>query len=187
MRFKDLDLLAFGNTSTLAGVVYTGEPNVLLWLPGVMEAGETTHQVGDMTDEDWKAFIQQTDDVNVLAGIPKAIMRKSLRAIDQNITWQVYAADNFKCRYCGRTGIPLSVDHVDLWENGGATIIGNLLTACKRCNKLRGNMEYGDWLASSQYAELSKGITDTTKELNKQVLQTLPHLVTLRVKTVKAR
>lgn len=185
MKFEDLDLLAFGNTSTLAGVVYTGEPNVLLWLPG--EAAREVEQIVDMTDEDWKAFIQQSDDVNVLVGTAKTVMRKSLRAIDQNITWQVYQMDNFKCRYCGRTGIPLSVDHVDLWENGGATIKENLLTACKRCNKLRGNMEYKDWLNSGQYVELSKGVTDNTKELNRQVLQTLPHLVTLRVKVIKAR
>lgn len=187
MRFEDLDLLAFGNTSTLAGVVYEGNPTVLLWLPDTDSGVDEIPQIADMTNEDWKAFIQQSDDVNVLAGIPKAIMRKSLRAIDQNITWQVYKRDGYACRYCSRDGIPLSVDHIDLWENCGATVAENLLTACKRCNKLRGNMEYADWLKSPAYKQVSSGIDPVVEVANQDVLTTLPHLVTLRVKVLKAR
>lgn len=189
MEFKDLDLLAFGNTSTLAAVVYSGNPTVMLWLPNEDSGVDEIPQIIDMTDEDWKVFIKQTDDVNVevVVGTEKAIMRKSLRAIDQNISWAVYARDSFYCRYCGKTGIPLTVDHIDLWEKGGATVEENLLSACKKCNKVRGNMEYGVWLGSPEYAKVSANLTEEEKEQNTEVLTTLPHLITLRVSKVRSR
>jgi len=187
MTFEDLDLLQFGNTSQLAGVVYTGESNVIFWLPGE-ETKVPLHEIA-MTDAKWKALIDQTDlaTVQVVVGNVKAILRKSLRAIDQNISWTIYQQDGYKCRYCGRDGVPLSVDHIDLWENGGATIPDNLITACKPCNKKRGNMEYDAWLNSPQYLASSAGLTEEVKAKNLAVLTTLPHLRTLRVKFVKAR
>ncbi len=188
MEFKDLDLMSMGNSSLLAGVIYTGKENVIVWLPGEY-ISTPLKELTSMTNEDWKVFIKQTDDVNVEVkiGPEKAIMRKSLRAIDQNISWAVYKRDGFLCRYCNSTGIPLTVDHVDLWENGGATVAENLLTACKKCNKNRGNMEYGDWLQSSQYLVASKGLDQAELDANSQVLQTLPHLITLRVSMVRSR
>ncbi len=186
MEFKDLDLHAFGSLSMLAGAIYTGQPNVRLWLPG-----ESPVECEDilMSDEDWAQFLKQTDDVNtpVMVGVEKAIFRKAQRVVDQNISWAVYARDGFKCRYCGRIGIPLTVDHVDLWEKGGATIAENLISSCKKDNKNRGNMPYGDWLQSPEYLRVSTNLTDAERAINTAVLTTLPHLETLRVKTIKSR
>lgn len=188
MLFEDLDILQFGNQTQLAGIVYSGENNVIFWLPG--EEMPTNVLEGIKMDNDqWKVLLDQSDNSNVqvVVGNVKAILRKSLRAIDQNISWAVYDRDMYFCRYCGRRGIPLSVDHVDLWENGGATIMENLITACKRCNKMRGNMEYGVWLASPGYELLSEALLPEVKAANQAVLTTLPYLATLRVKVLKAR
>lgn len=190
MKLKDIDLLAIGNTSLLAGVIYTGQPNIIFWLPGEeRERKDMGIDMVEMDENDWKTFLDQTDNARteVSVGNEKAILRKCLRAIDQNISWKVYARDGYKCRYCGRTGIPLTVDHVDLWENGGATIEENLISACKKDNKNRGNMSYEDWLQSASYQQASVNLTQAEKDINTEVLTRLPSLVTLRVKTIKSR
>lgn len=187
MTFNDLDITAFGNSSMLAGVIYTGRPNVIFWLP----YGEP-RVIGEeivLTDDEWKKILDQTDAVNTEVSVAgkKAIFRKCLRYIDQNISWRVYAGDGYRCRYCDRTALPLTVDHIDLWEKGGATIEENLISACKRCNKIRGNMAYADWLRSAEYASVSGPLSEEKKQANLDVLTTLPHLETLRVKDIKSR
>ncbi len=187
-KFSEIDVLALGNTSMIAGVVFSGTPSAIFWLPNE----ELTQGAIDsilMTDDDWKKLLDQTDNTyaETMVGNVKAIVRKCLRVIDQNISWQVYERDGYTCRYCGRTGIPLTVDHIDLWEVGGATVAENLISACKRCNKLRGNMTYRDWLNSQQYKLVSSALLEVPFLKNKEVLTTLPYLETIRVKEIKSR
>ncbi len=49
--------------------------------------------------------------------------------------------DGFKCRYCGVsvTNDTANMDHVVPWKKGGKTRSRNLVTACKPCNKKKGN------------------------------------------------
>lgn len=188
MKLSDFDIHAFGNTSLIAGVVYSGKPNVICWLPDKYEDSEVFQHLY-MDESEWKTFLDQADQVHteVMVGTEKAIMRKCLRVIDQNISWKVYERDSYICRYCVRTGLPLTVDHIDLWENGGATVEENLISSCKRCNKIRGNMAYGDWLNSPEYASVNGSLTQDQKQKNLEVLTSIPHLETLRVKTIKSR
>jgi 5-methylcytosine-specific restriction endonuclease McrA len=39
--------------------------------------------------------------------------------------------------------------------NMGASVEDNLITACRKCNKTRGNMLYEDWLNSDYYKKVS--------------------------------
>ena len=50
----------------------------------------------------------------------------------------VYQRDKYRCRYCGRTSNPLTIDHVYPKKEGGKSMIGNLVTACMECNNLKG-------------------------------------------------
>ncbi len=52
------------------------------------------------------------------------------------LRFQVFTRDNFTCRYCGRIPpqVSLQVDHVIPYSKGGATELGNLVTACSECN-----------------------------------------------------
>jgi 5-methylcytosine-specific restriction endonuclease McrA len=57
----------------------------------------------------------------------------------------VMRRDNFKCRICGASpalnaGVTLVVDHVDSWDSGGKTVIGNLQTLCEPCNGGKSNL-----------------------------------------------
>ncbi|ACD89261.1 MAG: HNH endonuclease [Chlorobium limicola] len=47
--------------------------------------------------------------------------------------------DAFRCQYCGRTDLPLTVDHILPRSRGGEESWENLITACLRCNTKKGN------------------------------------------------
>ena len=59
---------------------------------------------------------------------------KSVILTRQNI----FKRDNFQCQYCG-TKENLTLDHVVPRAKGGKSTWANLVTACKRCNAMKGD------------------------------------------------
>lgn len=200
---SDIDLLEVGNTIQLYGAIYAGN-GVVYFIPLPDEDPEDVSRlelVVDWTrsespkvapprptpnpvllrldDAEMAQFLRQTD-VQDIRAPHKAILRKSQRVVDQVVSWRVFRRDGFTCRYCGRTDVPLTVDHVDLWESGGATVEENLVSACRRCNKLRGSVEYSAWLASVDYARVSVNLRPEVGRKNVDVLSELPKLEALR-------
>lgn len=185
METKELhgvDLLEFGNTIQIAGIIMnSADKSYLIPLPD--EELLTSTELPFNLDE-WKVFLRQTDlqEVGVLAndgdGLKKAILRKSARQVDAGVTWRVFKRDNYTCRYCGKDDVPLTIDHLILWEKGGPTIEENLNTSCKKCNKKRGNKEYSEWLESPYYKKVSKNLSHIIKELNHNIRATLSEIPT---------
>ena len=179
MKFTDLNLLAIGNTIQITGMIYSGEgKSFLCFLPG--DSNDLPLEVLEMTPEEWQTFLRQTDvmEVEVLAKasdgtIAKAILRKSQRQIDTVVQWRVFKRDAYRCRYCGNDNTPLTVDHLVCWEDGGPSIEANLLASCKKCNKIRGNLSYADWLNHPRYVNVSQNLDPATKEANRAILATL--------------
>lgn len=184
----DIKLLDIGNTITLYGAAYQGNGRLLV-LPFPdedPEDAEVEPELLIMDSPQWESFLLQADILNVEAGPMKAIVRKSQRQIDSIVSWNVFRRDCFRCRYCGEEK-PLTVDHVDLWEDGGVSVEANLIAACRRCNKLRGNMKYILWLRSAEYQRVSKNLPSEVKQLNELVTDTLPALELLRVVKQRSR
>lgn len=159
IRLNQLDIHDVGSKIQLYGALYSdGATMYILPLP---DEGPTDIQLPKkvliMTGEDWQVFLNQSDVLDV-KNAAKAILRKSQRNIDQFIAWEVYARDGYACRYCGRK-LPLTIDHIILWEDGGPTVADNLLSACRRCNKLRGNLSYKEWIISPDYENVSRKLT----------------------------
>lgn len=200
MKFEDIPILEIGNTIQLVGAVYANADIVYLCMmpDGLSEvqaenvrtslmyaerlaAVEQVPKMLEMSSEDWEKFLRQTDilevEVMTAAGpnkeIVKAIIRKSTRQISQGVSWQVYKRDSYKCRYCSADDVPLTVDHLVLWESGGPSTANNLLSACRKCNKTRGNMEYKDWLLSPHYLRVARNLTEETRQKNLAVAHTL--------------
>lgn len=190
MKIQDVGLLKFGNTIQLVGAVYSGEG--LLYLAMFPEDRSLIHGdfrfggedsdlvVLDMDDEDWKVFLRQTDlmEVEVVTRasdgtLAKAIVRKSARQIDQGVSWRVFKRDGYACCYCGNDSTPLTIDHLITWESMGPTIEENLLSACRKCNKTRGETEYGAWLLHPYYLEVSKKLTPERRAANAALYHTL--------------
>jgi hypothetical protein len=185
-KLSDLNILDVGNTIQLSGAIYSGNGKVYL-IPLPDENPDDLRgdvEILTMTDAEMERFLNQTDvlDVQSQSHSRKAILRKSQRQIDQILSWKVFRRDNYACRYCGKSWVPLTVDHADLWEDGGATIEDNLLSACRKCNKTRGNVPYPEWIDSQQYALSSEHVADFVKKANLALVGDMARLMSLRIK-----
>ena len=193
IKLSDINILDIGNSIQIVGTIWKG-PDIcfITQFPGKDE---------DLTDvkklpmelSEWEKFLRQTDILETEiftkdpTGITKKIVRKTQRQIDSYMQWAVFKRDNYCCRYCGRTGIPLTVDHIILWEEGGATVPDNLLSACRRCNKDRGRMQYEDWVYSGMYKKYSEHLVAQVHQLNLALIQELPRLRALNVQNIRSR
>ena len=87
--------------------------------------------------------------------------RKTLRTVNQTFPWpriirlsnfvhvpykkvvltrkNILRRDGFKCAYCGRSDLPLTIDHIIPKAKGGTDSWENLISACTRCNNLKGD------------------------------------------------
>lgn len=61
---------------------------------------------------------------------------------------EVFARDDFTCRYCGERGKRLECDHVVPVARGGITAMSNLATACFGCNRSKRDKLLSEWLAA---------------------------------------
>lgn len=189
MKLSDIDLLQVGHSIQMAGAVYAGEGMLFLamlpeergqLLRDVLfenDTGVLGVQTLDMDQEDWTRFLRQTDlletEVHTRGPVGKAIVRKSQRQISQGTSWIVYKRDGYRCRYCAADDVPLTVDHLVLWEEGGPSTKENLVSACRRCNKTRGNTQYADWLEHPYYRNVSRKLTPATRDANRALVSTL--------------
>lgn len=176
--FDSIDILEFGNNIEIQGMII-GNGEKVIMIPFYENVDNTTFEteknwIYDMTKEKWDKLLFQLDNLEAIAQfkdengkLQKIILRKSQRQIDTNISWNVFRRDNYTCQYCGKNNVPLTVDHIIRWENLGQSVEDNLISACKKCNKTRGNMEFEDWLESSYYKNnIAKIEFDGTKTGN---------------------
>jgi hypothetical protein len=100
-----------------------------------------------LTDEAWTEFLQRSDVPEILVGPAKAFHRKARYEISGLVQQKVWAADGFKCMFCGRTmgDVQLSVDHLIPLELGGVNDTSNYISACRRCNKDKGSEDPRTW------------------------------------------
>lgn len=198
MRLSDIDVLKIGNTIQLAGAVFIGEGKMFICLfpedrgaINDIEGNDCTEFVAkdgerlivetlDMDRADWDTFIRQTDllETEVLtkasdSTLAKVVLRKSQRQIEAGVSWRVLKRDGFACRYCGKDDVPLTVDHLVCWEEGGPSIENNLVAADKRCNKTRGNLPYSQWLEHPYYKKVSAALTEEQRGANRRLVETL--------------
>jgi 5-methylcytosine-specific restriction endonuclease McrA len=66
----------------------------------------------------------------------------------------VFARDAYRCVYCDGVfpAAELSVDHVQARVRGGDRSGGNLVTACTRCNVLKGHRRLSEFLTDDPVA-----------------------------------
>lgn len=182
MKFDDLPLHAIGDSIQMAGGIWQGEGKTFLcFFP--KDEMDLPLSILEMNQEEWLMFLRQTDllETKVLeqasdGSLAKALLRKSSRQLDQDVSWAVYRRDNYACRYCGNNKVPLTVDHIIRWEEGGPSIEQNLVSCCKKCNRTRGAIPYEEWLNHPYYVERSKNLTVQVKQQNLQLVQIL-HLI----------
>ncbi len=53
---------------------------------------------------------------------------------------EIFRRDNYTCQYCNRPSNNLTIDHVIPRHLGGQTNWDNVVTACSRCNHIKGGL-----------------------------------------------
>lgn len=179
MEFKDLNLLSIGNTIQMIGAVYQGEGKTFVTIFPGEDIDNAIHEL-HMSSAEWEIFIRQTDllEVEQISKSPdgsvvKAIVRKSQRQIEQGVSWRVFKRDGYRCQYCYGDDVPLTVDHLITWESGGPSIESNLLSACRRCNRTRGDISYEAWLNHQYYRKVSQNLPPEVRAKNEALVETL--------------
>lgn len=183
IKLSDLNLLDLGNTIQIAGVIWAGK-GINFITPGPNSQEQFSNiKLLKLNIDEWQKVLRQTDLLETEMFTPdengkivKTLYRKSQRQIDNAIQWAVFQRDGWSCLYCGRTGVPLTVDHIILWEEGGPSTMENLVAACRRCNKERGNMHYEVWINSKRYQQLSANLPKKIKQSNIERINDLPSL-----------
>ena len=186
LKFEDFNLEAIGNTLEISGVLYTDSiQDVLIMLPE--EVAVEPIQLMYPTQDQWQQIVRQSDlkEVEGMDKGKKIILRKSTRQIETKIMWEVFRRDNFTCRYCSNDKVPMTVDHVVLWEEMGPSVPMNLITSCKKCNNARGSMQYEDWLRSPYYLKNVPLITVDVLAANARVVADIPYIKENLLRTVK--
>lgn len=77
---------------------------------------------------------------------------------NSNTSWKrivgiIKSRDNFICSYCGRFDTRGEVDHILPLNRGGTDALYNLVWACKRCNREKGDKTLREWVKSSMQEE----------------------------------
>lgn len=72
--------------------------------------------------------------------------------------FQVLERDMFTCQYCGAKApfVNLEIDHIVPVSKGGDNDLGNLITACEKCNQGKYNNEIDKATAKSLQREMIK-------------------------------
>jgi len=182
LKFSNTNLLSWGNEITIKGLLMEGKNEEVYLVNLPMEKIKGKLIAVNPSAEEWYALQDQLDKCNI-EGEEGMILRKGQRQIEQKISWEVYRRDKYKCRYCGIDNVPLTVDHIITWESGGASHVNNLVTSCKKCNKKRGNLDYGSWLQHAYYLGKSKYLTEIIRQKNEEIvniINTLPRLAKSR-------
>ena len=67
---------------------------------------------------------------------------------------EIFARDDFRCVYCGERfeTDDLSIDHIQPKMRGGDGSAGNVVTACRGCNTIKGSRTLARFLAETPNA-----------------------------------
>lgn len=159
----------FGNELEMSGIVFQNgrESQTVMFPEAEMPADLPVVISRSLNKEKWEILLRQLDTLEI-EGLDKTFLRKSQRQIEQTVSWNVFRRDNYSCQYCGRNDVPLTVDHIILWEQMGDSTELNLVSACKKCNKTRGSILFLDWLKHPYLLEkVNAGFSGQEAQLNK--------------------
>lgn len=129
-----------GHLLKIEGLVVGGEgAHAILMLPDT-EPYPFSAKTHVLTAEDWTAWLQASDDPQVLVMPEKAFHRKLRYEISGAVQQKIWVADGCKCMYCLRKmgAVQLTIDHFMPLEMGGKNDPSNYLSACRKCNKDKG-------------------------------------------------
>lgn len=83
----------------------------------------------------------------------QVILRREIRRLEitseqwAELRAAAFARDHYRCRYCGAQGVRFEADHIVPVARGGPSVLDNLATACRPCNRSKGCKPIDEWRA----------------------------------------
>jgi 5-methylcytosine-specific restriction endonuclease McrA len=169
-----------GNLLKISGILLQGMgTNILVLTPQANDIAVNTPQKYSVDVvrpfiEEWSEIIRRTDDPLWFekdeTGMTKAVHRKVRMAISGVVQQRIWVRDGFQCLFCGRRmgEVQLTVDHFMPLELGGANNETNYISACRKCNKRKGNRHPEEFINSldiqeSYYSQLKEYVENNGK------------------------
>lgn len=149
-----------GNILQISGILLEGAgQSMILLMPGSSidstdhpnHEAIVFHEVHKPSPEEWSEILRMSDDPSVFeldkSGLIKAIHRKLRYQISGAVQQKIWARDEFGCVFCERKmgEVQLTIDHWIPLELGGTNDETNYLSACRKCNKRKGNLHPEEW------------------------------------------
>lgn len=97
------------------------------------------------------------------------------KGIPRTLRLQVFDRDNYTCRYCGQPAANPHCDHVYPESRGGATELGNLVTACRKCNMTK-RAHLGVWPMPADFQQRIAHLTEHIKEMEDRALERIKEI-----------
>lgn len=144
-----------GNLLHISGLMLQGMgATIVMYMPNA----NPVYQVAEFhpTLDQWCAFLAASDDPKIFeedeTGRIKAIHRKVQRAISGAVQQKIWHRDGWQCMYCGKSvpQIQVTVDHFVPLELGGEDNPGNYISACRQCQKAKGNRKPQEYCQSKR-------------------------------------
>lgn len=145
-----------GSILAICGILVQGQGvNILLVSPNGSHVDEI--KVVHPSVEEWSEFLRRSDDPVFYAqdpgGYTKIIHRKAEYAVSGAVQQKIWVRDLCRCMYCGKTmgDVQLTVDHFVPLSAGGKNDDSNYLSACRRCNRNKGELDPREFCESNGY------------------------------------
>ena len=92
--------------------------------------------------DQWKSYYEQALQARKNKTEYQLQVQKERALMTDDLRYNVLRRDRFRCQICGTTakdGAELEIDHIIPVSKGGKTVMDNLQTLCKRCNRGKSN------------------------------------------------
>lgn len=116
---------------------WTGDAEMLL--SGLVKIGLLNESDEGYMIAEWPEFVK------IVPPPSDQRLFDAMRSVARVFAAEVFARDNHRCVYCGRTD-DLTLDHVTPLTRGGANTPENLKTACRSCNSSKNNKTPEEWI-----------------------------------------
>ncbi len=92
--------------------------------------------------DEWKNYYEEALQARKNKTEYQRQVQRERALMTDDLRYNVLRRDKFRCQICGATakdGAELEIDHIIPVSKGGKTVMGNLQTLCKRCNRGKSN------------------------------------------------
>lgn len=176
------NLTYLSNTDTLEPA-YFGDIGQILKVNGVLFSGKgsnlllTIDDIGledvliiNPTVDEFAEVLRLSDDAGYRLELQKKWVRKAQYIISGMVQQRVWKAWDFECAFCHKKmgEVQLTVDHFMPIELGGANDETNYISACRKCNKQKGNIHPQTWcrMQSKSYSLILEEIKRKERLIN---------------------